>query len=145
METDSELRKRTPIWSGVMQYFPNAIEAVARVSWKGNEKHNPGEPLHWARGKSMDQEDCIARHMINPYEPDEDGELHIVHVAWRALAAAELALERVERALQVPMHEERPPKAVQLPSGRWTLDGRHVSLSFCEDDYNEDPTAAGPK
>lgn len=94
MDTDSKLRKQTPMWSGLMQYFPKALAAVARVSWKGNEKHNPGEPLHWARGKSMDQEDCIIRHMINPYEPDEDGELHIVHAAWRALAAAELALER---------------------------------------------------
>lgn len=97
MITDNSTeRKRTPIWSGVLQYFPRAMAAVARVSYKGNEKHNKGEPLHWARGKSMDQEDAILRHMINPYERDEDGELHIVHVAWRALAAAELALEGLD-------------------------------------------------
>ena len=94
----SKQRKNTPLWRGVLQYFPLALQAVARVSWKGNEKHNPGEPLHWARGKSMDQEDCIVRHMVNPYEPDPDtGELHIVHAAWRALAAAELALEKNAR------------------------------------------------
>ena len=92
--TDSQERKRTPIWSGVLQYFPRTMAALARVSYKGNEKHNPGEPLHWAREKSTDQEDCILRHMINPYERDEDGELHIVHVVWRACAAAELALEK---------------------------------------------------
>jgi Domain of unknown function (DUF5664) len=94
METNSKARKQTPVWSGVLQYFPKAIAAVARVSFKGNEKHNPGQKLHWSRGKSDDHEDCIARHMMNPYEKDEDGELHIVHVAWRAMAAAELALER---------------------------------------------------
>lgn len=95
--TESEKRKRTPMWSGLLQYFPKALQAVSRVSWHGNEKHNPGEPMHWARGKSMDQEDCIIRHLINPYDVDPDtGELHIVHAAWRALAAAELALERQE-------------------------------------------------
>jgi len=89
----SEERKATPIWSGVLRYFPLAIAAVARVSKKGNDKHNPGEPMHWARGKSMDQEDCVIRHMMNPYETDKDtGELHVVLAAWRALAAAELAL-----------------------------------------------------
>lgn len=99
LDTDSQKRKQTPIWSGVLQYFPKAIAAVARVSWVGNEKHNPGESLHWARGKSMDQEDCIARHLMNPYEIDPDtGELHIVHAAWRALAAAELALEKLENS-----------------------------------------------
>jgi hypothetical protein len=35
--------------------------------------------------------------MLNPYEVDEDGELHIVHAAWRALAAAELALEGLDK------------------------------------------------
>ena len=93
--TDSKKRKDTPLWSGVLQYFPLTLQAIARVSKAGNDKHNPGEPLHWERGKSMDQEDCILRHMVNPYEPDPDtGELHIVHAAWRALAAAEIALEQ---------------------------------------------------
>jgi len=94
VESNSKARKETPVWGGVLNYFPDAVAAVARVSFKGNEKHNKGEPLHWARDKSTDQEDCIVRHMLNPYELDEDGELHIVHVAWRALAAAQLALEK---------------------------------------------------
>src|SRR6185312_4208739 len=35
---------------------------AARVSYLGNQQHNPGQPLHWARGKSMDQLDAAARH-----------------------------------------------------------------------------------
>jgi len=97
MTPNSKERKETPIWSGVLQYFPKTMAAVARVSFKGNEKHNPGQPLHWARKKSADHEDCLVRHMMNPYERDEDGELHIAHVVWRAMAACELELEAISR------------------------------------------------
>lgn len=92
---DSTVRKQTPIYSGVMAYFPLAIAALARVSFKGNEKHNPGEPLHWSREKSSDHTDSIARHLMDGDGVDEDGELHAVHLAWRALANAELALEKL--------------------------------------------------
>lgn len=88
-------RKNTPIYSGVLQYFPLAIEAVARLSKKGNDKHNPGEPLHWARGKSNDHGDCIVRHQMKPAEVDPDnGELHAVAVAWRALAQLQILEEK---------------------------------------------------
>ena len=88
-------RKAAPVWAGVLRYFPDALMAVARVSKKGNEKHNPGEPLHWARGKSMDQEDCIVRHLLTPDAVDPDsGETELAHAAWRALAALQLAEER---------------------------------------------------
>src|SRR5258708_31376733 len=53
-----------PITTGLLDYFPDACALVAEVSFLGNQKHNPGEPLHWARGKSMDHADCIARHLI---------------------------------------------------------------------------------
>ncbi len=96
ISNDSIIRKHTPMYSGLIKYFPRALAAVARVSWAGNEKHNAGQPLHWAREKSSDHEDCVIRHMLNPYNKDEDNELHIVHAAWRALAAAELALERLD-------------------------------------------------
>ena len=76
LEWSSERRKRYPIFSGLMKYFPDAIYEVARLSLESNEKHNPGEHLHWAIEKSGDTLDCIGRHML-------DGEW--VHVAWRAL------------------------------------------------------------
>lgn len=96
LSDDSKERKETPLYSGLLQYFPRALAAVARVSHKGNEKHNPGQPLHWSRGKSADHEDCVVRHMVTPYNVDTDGELHIAHAAWRALAACEIALEKLE-------------------------------------------------
>jgi hypothetical protein len=92
--TESEQRKRTPVYSGVMQYFPDALQSIARVSWKGNEKHNPGQPLHWSRGKSNDHADCVARHMLTPDEIDpESGETHLAHAAWRLLALLQLQQE----------------------------------------------------
>lgn len=87
-------RKEYPITTGVFDYFPDALALVANVSFNGNKKHNPGQPLHWARGKSMDHEDCIARHTIER-DVVEDNVLHAANRAWRALAALqELAEER---------------------------------------------------
>jgi hypothetical protein len=98
-KSESQIRKETPVWSGVLQYFPDAIQAVARVSFKGDAKHNgPNDgarKIQWARGKSMDQEDCVVRHMMTPDEIDPDtGETHLAHAAWRALAALQLQIER---------------------------------------------------
>lgn len=91
---DSKARKETPICTGVLDYFPKALAAVARLSKAGNDKHNPGQPLHWAREKSTDHADCIIRHMMERGTVDEFGILHEVSVAWRALAQLEVALEK---------------------------------------------------
>lgn len=92
--TDSAARKATPIFSGVLRYFPLALAAVARVSKIGNDKHNPGEPLHWSREKSTDHGDCIVRHQIDFDQVETDtGEYHAALVAWRALAQLELLEE----------------------------------------------------
>lgn len=84
-----------PLFSGLLAYFPNALSEVARCSKVGNDQHNPGEPLHWARHKSTAHADKILRHLRDSlFEPlDDDGVLHVVKVAWRALALAEEALE----------------------------------------------------
>ena len=101
LPTDSAERKQIPIFSGVLNYFPLAIAAVARVSKRGNDQHNPGEPLHWARGKSMDHEDCIARHLIDVETLGPTGEYDdAMALAWRALAKLQ---ELEERRLGKPM------------------------------------------
>lgn len=99
---DGKIRKETPIFSGVLRYFPDALAAVARMSMAGNVKHNPGQPLHWARDKSTDHGDCIVRHQIefDEIEPDS-GEYHAVAVAWRALAQLQLLEEQRGRDQQV--------------------------------------------
>jgi Domain of unknown function (DUF5664) len=98
LTTDSDARKEIPLATGVLDYFPDALADVARLSKIGNDKHNPGEPLHWARGKSMDQADCILRHMIDRGKIDTDGVLHDTKVAWRALAQLQLTIERLRAA-----------------------------------------------
>lgn len=94
LTTNSDERKDLPLATGVLDYFPDAIAEIARLSKAGNDKHNPGEPLHWAREKSNDHADCIIRHLMDRGGEDTDGFLHDVKVAWRALAMLQLALEK---------------------------------------------------
>lgn len=89
-------RKATPIFSGVLAYFPDAIKAVAQVSKAGNDQHNPGQPLHWAREKSTDQLDAATRHLTDyasGNKLDTDGMPHLAKAAWRCLAQLQLDLE----------------------------------------------------
>jgi hypothetical protein len=88
-------RKATPVYSGVLRYFPDAIRMLARVSQIGNDQHNPGQPLHWARGKSTDHLDCLMRHLLDDIENpmDDDGGEHLAKVIWRAMAELQLRLE----------------------------------------------------
>jgi hypothetical protein len=101
LPTDDIGRKALPIFDGVLCYFPDALLEVARVSAQGNQQHNPGEPLHWARGKSMDQFNTALRHMMDhrafktPYDGKFDGQpvWHLAKAAWRILAALQLEIE----------------------------------------------------
>lgn len=94
-EYTSEERKAAPVVTGVLHYFPDAIMAVARVSVAGNEKHNPGEPLHWSRGKSNDHINCEGRHLLTPDGIDADtGQTERANKAWRALADLQIAEEK---------------------------------------------------
>jgi hypothetical protein len=70
--------------------------AVAAISQVGNDQHNPGEPLHWARHKSTDQLDAATRHLIDHAKGirfDDDGGRHLAKAAWRILAELQLNLE----------------------------------------------------
>jgi hypothetical protein len=66
---DAPARKALPLCTGVLDYFPDALIAVAEVSRIGNDQHNPGQPLHWAKEKSTDEADALARHLIDPVLP----------------------------------------------------------------------------
>lgn len=94
LPTDAKERKAIPIATGVLDYFPDALAEIAKVSKAGNDQHNPGEPLHWARGKSMDQADTIIRHFLERGTIDTaDGLRHSAKLAWRALALLQLEME----------------------------------------------------
>ena len=90
---EAKKRKEQPLYSGCFAYFPDALIAVAEVSFLGNQWHNPGQPLHWDRSKSMDQHDALLRHLTGAGTIDTDGVRHSAKVAWRALAALQLEIE----------------------------------------------------
>lgn len=87
-------RKETPIYSGVLMYFPDAIRALAKCSLAGNKQHNPDKPLHWDRSKSGDELDALTRHLMEAGTRDIDGILHSTKIAWRALANLQKEIER---------------------------------------------------
>lgn len=103
---DDAARKAAPMYRGLLGYFPAALFEVATHSHESNQKHNPGQEVHWARGKSTDHEDTIVRHlvdagprrslelaasMIGGEPPTGSSALdarryHLRCIAWRALA-----------------------------------------------------------
>lgn len=90
---DAKERKEIPIAGGFMDYFPQAMIEVAKVSFEGNKQHNPGQPLHWARGKSMDHADTMQRHFLERGTMDTDGVRHSAKMVWRALAILQEEME----------------------------------------------------
>lgn len=98
LPTDSNERKDHPLFRGVLRYFPAALAGVAKISKAGNDKHNPGEELHHARGKSQDQGDCLVRHLVDVEDllaamargkegvTPEDVLVEVNQMVWRALA-----------------------------------------------------------
>ena len=93
LPTDPQERKAMPVCTGVIDYFPLALAEIARLSKAGNDQHNPGQPLHWARSKSTDQADTIVRHLMERGGIDTDGQRHSAKLAWRALAMLQIELE----------------------------------------------------
>lgn len=100
LPTEAQARKSLPIVSGVLDYFPDALVEVARVSQVGNDQHNPGQPLHWDKSKSTDHADCLVRHLLERGLPDNDGTLHSAKVAWRALALLQTELDAVKGPIE---------------------------------------------
>lgn len=112
LPTDSAVRKGFPIVTGCMNYFPAALAGVAAHSKMGNDKHNPGQPLHHARGKSADHADCIGRHLMDLHDllaqwarNGNDGKVVLDEanaLAWRALALSQELHEQIGGAPLAP-------------------------------------------
>jgi hypothetical protein len=103
--TDDE-RKGLPIFSGVVDYFPDALLEVAAVSKTGNDQHNPGEPLHWAKHKSQDHLNTAMRHEMQHGTKDKDGRRHLGKAAWRILAALQIEIEAERANMTVKEYNE---------------------------------------
>ena len=87
-------RKQTPVFSGVLKYFPDAIREVAKCSFAGQQQHNPDKPLAWDRSKSGDELDALTRHLLDAGTIDDDGIRHSAKVAWRSLANLQKEIEK---------------------------------------------------
>lgn len=118
LSTDSNERKEIPMFRGCLAYFPAALAGVARISNEGNKKHNPGEEMHHARGKSSDHADCIVRHLmdaadlraqwVRQAEAEVDPAFaqkllqEVNQLAWRALALSQELHEQYGAAPLAP-------------------------------------------
>jgi hypothetical protein len=85
---------KSPVWQGLLDYFPRACKAVAEVSsagatkyaWKGWETVPDGVVRY---------RNAQARHILDESvdgKYDQDGFRHLAQNAWNALAALELTL-----------------------------------------------------
>lgn len=85
-------RKKVPLATGLLDYFPDALAEVAHCSYVASQQHNH-EVMYWERGKSNDHADCLMRHFADRGKRDTDGVRHRAKVAWRALADLQLEIE----------------------------------------------------
>lgn len=101
IDMDDTSRKDHPVATGVIDYFPDALLAVASVSMEGARKHGTfndvGRPT-WDRSKSTDDADALMRHFLHRGQFDIDGHRHSAKVAWRALAVLQRELDAEESA-----------------------------------------------
>ena len=93
LPTDAAERKKIPIGTGVLDYFPDALAEVAKASVAGNKQHLNGGSLRWDRAKSTDESDALIRHFLERDKMDEDGVLHAGKMAWRALSYTQKLIE----------------------------------------------------
>lgn len=128
LPTDSAERKNYPLLSGCLKYFPAALAGIANISKLGNDKHNPGQPMHHARGKSADHGDCILRHLTDTEDllaavsrgeaTAEQVLIEASQLAWRALAYSQELHERFGAPLAPGAKLSSVPEA-ELASGRY--------------------------
>ena len=122
LPTDSAARKAIPLLTGCLRYFPAALAGVARISHEGNQKHNPGEPLHHARAKSPDHGDALLRHLVDlqdaiAADDKQTALLEADAIAWRALALSQELHERYGGAPLAP--GARVPTTESLDCRGW--------------------------
>jgi hypothetical protein len=105
LPTDDKARKRLQCWTYLTEYFPDAFLAEVEVAVAGNEQHNPGEKLHWAREKSIDQMNTAFRHQLDyacGVKKDTDGQWHLAKAIWRLKAQLQLDIEAEKSAGDSP-------------------------------------------
>lgn len=82
-----------PVARGVLDFFPDALLAVAECSHRATQQHHADGVMRWNRAKSTDEADCLIRHLMDRGTRDVDGIRHSAKVAWRALALLQKEIE----------------------------------------------------
>ncbi|HEY0623157.1 dATP/dGTP diphosphohydrolase domain-containing protein [Sphingomonas sp.] len=93
---DATARLAYPMADGLLDYFPNALAEVARLSHVATQQHHPDAGMHWDRSKSTDHRNKIMRHLVDTGKLDDKGMRHSAMVAWRALALLQEELEAAD-------------------------------------------------
>lgn len=138
---DAEARKAIPVYSGFIKYFPDAIAAVAQLSALANEQHNPGQPIHWAKEKSTDELDAMMRHLLDSQVEarDEEGVLHMVKVAWRAMAnlqrMADAGTDILAQTIKRPPHRQLGTYQCKYCKQFYESENELVACNLCVVDY----------
>lgn len=147
---DPQARKAIPLASGLLDYFPSALVAVAALSAKGNDQHNPGKPLHWDRAKSGDEADALLRHLMQRGTVDDDGVLHSTKVAWRALALLQKELERAgaplapgAKASPMSFHGIEIVESPVMDDGEWYIVDERLQAQIARQIEEPDGLKAG--
>lgn len=90
---------KSPIYRGVLSYFPAAVAGVASVSAFGATKYAWNGWLHVPDGFNR-YSDGLVRHLTSEAAGEvldsESGLNHDLHAAWNALARAELRIRNLK-------------------------------------------------
>lgn len=89
---------KSPVWQGFLNYFPDAIREVAKVSEFGAKKYD------WNNWQQLENgytncTNSLARHLCNEAEKgpegldDESELLEAAHTAWNAMARLQFILK----------------------------------------------------
>lgn len=147
---ESKRRKLRPIFDGFIMYFDKAIEACAEFSRINNEKHNPGERLHWSKHKSHDHANCIARHLAD-IGPDwdgvdpETGRYHAEALFWRSGALLQILLEAKELGMKPAEYLEKLKREAEGDGGwvHWYGGNNPVGTDVVVDYVMRSPSTKG--
>jgi hypothetical protein len=132
LSDDYKERKETPICTGVLDYFPDAVAEVAKVSLAGNLQHKLGPPLRWDKSKSRDERDAAVRHLMAKDAVDTDGHYHAAKAAWRVLAFLQKAIEAKREGLTYDEYDKKLASTTTLNN---PAAGQVVHVSGNPSDY----------
>lgn len=87
---------KAPMLRGCLEYFPLALEQVAKVSEYGATKYT-WKGWETVPGGIDRYGDALVRHLVKAEHDPDTGLLHAAHAAWNALARLELMLRERDK------------------------------------------------